>query len=151
MILPFISSVNELRRAKALIDFPFKLGIMIDSPAAALKIEDFCKEEIDFVSIGLKSLIQLVLGIDSDNTKTSSLYSELDPAVTGLIEHIVKVCRQYNVETSVYSESINSQIIETFIKLGVGSISIESDMLEEAKSITARTERKLLLDNLRNR
>ncbi len=152
LVLPFISSVEELRRAKSFLDFPIKTGIMIETPAAALNIENFCKEGIDFVSVGSDDLTQLVLGIDRDNPSVSKLYTELNPAMINLIKHIVRVCKQHRVRVSVCGEvGSDPRSVENLVELGVDSITSDLDTLEQIKETVARTERRLLLDNVRKK
>ncbi len=150
IMLPFVISVEELRKAKEMIDFPVKLGIMVETPAAALDMESFCREGIDFVSIGSNDLTQLVLGVDRDNANISKLYSELHPAVIHLIKHVIKVCKKYGVEISICGEAgSNPEMAKILVELGINSISAEMDALEEIRNTAARTERRLLLDRER--
>lgn len=152
IMLPFVISVEELRKAKSMIDFPIKLGIMVETPAAALDMESFCREGVDFVSIGSNDLTQLVLGVDRDNANISKLYSELHPAVIHLIKHVIKVCRKHGVETSICGEAgSNPEMARILVELGIDSISAEMDALEEIKNTAARTERRLLLDRSNNK
>ncbi len=150
--LPFISSVEELRTVKRMADFPLKIGIMVETPAAGLEMENFCKEGIAFAAIGMNDLTQLTLGVDRDNSRISKLYSELNPAVVNLLKHILRTCRKYSVETSVYGDFVSDpRIVESLVGLGVSSVSTEPENLEEVRTIISKTERKLILENLRNR
>jgi pyruvate,water dikinase len=150
--IPFISSIEELRAVKQMAGPSIKVGIMLETPASGLEIEGFCREGIAFAAIGLNDLTQLVLGVDRENSRISKLYSELSPAVTNLLKHILGTCRKYSVETSVYGDfASDPRIAEHLVTLGVGSISTEPENLEEVRGIISRTERKLILDNMRNR
>jgi pyruvate,water dikinase len=150
--LPFISSVEELRAVKRMADFPLKIGIMVETPAAGLEMENFCKEGIAFAAIGMNDLTQLTLGVDRDNSRISKLYSELNPAVVSLLRHILRTCRKYSVETSVYGDFVSDpRIVESLVSLGVGSVSADPENLEELRATISRTERRLILENLRNR
>lgn len=149
--IPFISSMEEFRQVKQLVRFPLKLGVMIETPAAGLEIENLCMEGISFAAIGLNDLTQLTLGVDRDNSRISKLYSELNPAVINLLKHILRTCRKYSVETSVYGDFVSDpRIAEPLVKLGVGSISTEPENLEDVRSIISRTERKIILESMRD-
>ena len=150
LVLPFVSKLEEFRKVKEMIDFPVKVGIMVETPAVALSIESFCKEGVDFVAIDSTMLAQLILGVDRNNMQIYKLYSEMDPAVISLIKHAVMVCKKYNIEISIYGEAANNpEIIETLIRLGINSISTEIDTIDHIKTVISRTERKLLLDRMR--
>jgi len=151
IVLPYVTNVAEFVTAKDMIGSWVKLGIMVETPAVALGIENFCKEGVNFVSIGLKNLIQLALGIDSDNKHTSRFYTELEPVVLDIVKYVIKVCKKYGIETSINSETLSDKMIETVVELGINSISTEMDTLEEIRSLVARTERRMLLENIRKR
>ncbi len=150
IMLPFVISVEELRKAKSMINFPVKVGIMVETPAAAAEIGAFCKEGIAFASIGSNDLTQLVLGVDRNNAKIAGLYSEFHPAVTGMIKSVIKSCRKHNVEVSLCGESgSNPRMAEFLVEAGIDSISVEIDAIESIRSAVAKTERRLLLNRLR--
>ena len=150
LLLPFISGVEELRKVKGFLDFPIKTGIMVETPAAALNIENFCKEGIDVVSIGSDELTQLVLGIDRDNPNVSRLYRELDPAMLNLIKHVVRICRKHRVSVSVCGDvGSDPRAAEKLVELGVDSITSDPESLERIRETVARTERRLILERTR--
>jgi pyruvate,water dikinase len=150
VILSFISSVSEFRAAKSFIPFSLKLGVEVSIPSTALEIESFCKEGLNLVSINLPELAQLTLGVDRTNANISHLYSESNPAVMKLIESVVRVCKHYNVEVSVYLERYNPEVIEKLVRIGVNSISLNPEYSEEAKSLVSRTEKRMLLEKFKD-
>ncbi|MEM5798310.1 MAG: phosphoenolpyruvate synthase [Candidatus Aenigmatarchaeota archaeon] len=156
IMLPFICKVDELRQAKKLIKElggeNIKIGIMVETPAAAIQIEDFCKEGIAFASIGSNDLTQLMLGVDRGNAKISKLYSELDPAILNMIKHVIEICKKYKVESSICGEAgSDPKMAEELVKMGIDSISVEIDALATIKTLVARIEKQLLLEKVREK
>ena len=156
VMLPFVISVDELRRAKEIakeVGLPSscKIGIMVETPAAALTIEDFCKEGIDFISFGTNDLSQLVLGVDRNNEKLAKLFTENHSGVKKLVKYVIKVCKSYNVETSICGEAPSNlpEFVEFLIKAGIDSISVNVDAIDRVKMQVVKIERKLLLEALR--
>ena len=156
IMLPLVSNVEEVRRAKEImikegipiekIDF----GVMIETPASALIIEDLIKEGITFVSFGTNDLTQYTLAVDRNNENVAYLYDETHPAVMKLIEHVIKVCKKYGVKTSICGQAGSyPHVVEKLVKLGIDSVSANPDAVQMIKEVVARTEMKLILENLR--
>jgi len=150
--LPFVSTVDELIKARKMMNdvgLRAKLGIMVETPAAALGIEEFCRQGIGFVSVGYSNLVQLTLGIDRDNTRVSHLYSETDSAVLDLIKYVIKVCKKRNVEVSMCGMSGSSpRMAEMLVSLGIDSISTEPDAIDEIRGTVAKAERRIILQKI---
>ncbi|MBI4167422.1 MAG: phosphoenolpyruvate synthase, partial [Candidatus Aenigmarchaeota archaeon] len=156
-MIPFIAYVEELIKTKQLaqqLSLPstVKIGIMVEVPSAALTIDDFCKAGIDFISFGSNDLTQLVLGVDRNNEKISSLYRENTPAILKLIKYVIGRCKNFSVETSICGEapSRDNGFVEKLIESGIDSISVELDALNRVKEAVARKEREIILKSSTN-
>lgn len=139
VMLPFIISVEEFRKAKEIakeiLSETVKLGIMVEVPSCALTIEDFCKEGIDFASVGSNDLTMMTLGVDRNNTKITCLYSELHPAVLKIIKNVIDVCNKHDVESSICGEAPSNmpEMVEFLVKAGISSISVNIDAIDKVR------------------
>jgi len=156
VMLPFVISVDELRRAREIAkeaELPpdCKIGVMVETPAAAMIIEDLCKEGIDFISFGSNDLSQLVLGVDRNNAKIASLFTETHPAVKKLIKYVIKVCKSYNVESSICGEAPNNipEFVEFLVKCGIDSISLNMDAIDRVRNQVMKIERRILVEAMK--
>lgn len=150
IMLPFVCRVEEFRAAKALITFPVPVGIMVETPAAAMQMESFCREGIAFASIGTNDLTQLALGVDRGSTHLAKLYDEANPGVMALVRQAIRACKKAGIEISVCGESAsNPELASKFVEMGIDSLSVEGDAIDTVRAAVARTERKLLLDKAR--
>lgn len=107
IMLPMVSSIEEIKRAKALLEqakqelrqekLPFdegiKLGIMIEIPAVAV-IADLVASEVDFASIGTNDLCQYLMAVDRMNPEVTSYYQSYHPALFRMIGYVVERFRQ---------------------------------------------------------
>ncbi len=155
MMIPFVISwkevaeVKELMKKEGLIPHEdIKFGIMVETPAAALTIEDIIKKVgIDFISFGTNDLTQLTLGVDRNNELVQKLMSEKHPAVLKLIERVIKICKEHGVYTSICGQAgSDPEYAAMLVKLGIDSISANIDSIDLIRDIVARTERKIMLD-----
>jgi len=157
VMLPLVQHVNELRKAKKLAKevglIPHKdcaFGIMVETPAAALCIEDFIKEGIDFISFGTNDLTQYTLAVDRDNARVAHLYNEAHPAVWKLIEYVIKKCKEAGVETSICGQAGSyPSFVEKLVELGIDSVSANIDAVQRIKRVVARVEQRIMLEAAR--
>ncbi|MEK6952917.1 MAG: phosphoenolpyruvate synthase, partial [Nanoarchaeota archaeon] len=127
VMLPMVISVDEVRKAKELINEiglepleEIEFGVMVETPAAVQVIDEICKEGIDFISFGSNDLTQLTLGLDRNNAKIQHLWSEMHPAVLREIGYVIKICRENNVETSICGQAgSNPEMVEFLVKKGI--------------------------------
>ncbi len=132
IMFPLITNLMELRQAKAIFrdvvedleeegikhceDLP--VGIMVETPSAALQINAFARE-VDFFSIGTNDLIQYTLAVDRGNEKVASLFSATHPAVLRLIKEVIRTGQRYAVPVSLCGEMAGDPI-STMLLLGLG-------------------------------
>ncbi len=156
VMFPFVIRAEEVRKAKEIMKKvgldPEKIewGIMVETPAAVWTIEDIAKEGIKFISFGTNDLTQLTLGIDRNNEKIAKLFNELHPAVIKEIEHVIKVCKEYGIKTSICGQAGSNPVMaQKLVELGIDSISVNPDAVLKVKKAIARAEKKLLLEGVR--
>lgn len=144
LMLPFIITVDELRRAKGIakeISPDLKLGIMVETPAAALSIEDFCKDGLDFVSFGTNDLTMLTLGLDRNNERIAKLHSSMHPSVIKMLEYVISVCNRYGVESSICGEAgSDPEMVKLLVKAGIKSVSCEMDAIDKIRAAVFEAE-----------
>ncbi|MGB9937533.1 MAG: phosphoenolpyruvate synthase [Methanobacterium sp.] len=159
IMIPLVQHPDELRRAKQIaeevglkpqktIDF----GIMVETPAAALTIEDFIAEGVDFVSFGTNDLTQYTLAIDRNNEHVAGLYTEKHPAILKLLVHVINECNKAGVKTSICGQAGSMpEIVEKLVEAGIESVSANTDAVATVREVVARVEKKLVLKAARKR
>lgn len=80
------------------------LGIMIETPAAALMADKFAPM-VDFFSIGTNDLVQYTMAIDRGNERVAYLYRPSHPAILGLIRNCVEAANRHNIWVSVCGQA----------------------------------------------
>jgi phosphoenolpyruvate-protein phosphotransferase (PTS system enzyme I) len=132
IMFPMISTLQELRRAKEILDEAkallmldnadfdkrIQVGIMIEVPSAAITADLFAKE-VDFFSIGTNDLCQYTLAADRMNEKISTLYDPLHPAVLRLIGYVIEQAGKHNIPVSMCGE-LASDPRATLLLMGMG-------------------------------
>ena len=118
IMLPLVTSLEEIRGARALLeqckseleaeglpyDKDISLGIMVETPAAAL-IADLLAQESDFFSIGTNDLTQYVMAVDRGNAKVEKLYTTFHPAVLRSIRNVIQAAKQAGIPVGMCGEA----------------------------------------------
>ncbi|HHV32432.1 MAG TPA: phosphoenolpyruvate--protein phosphotransferase [Clostridiales bacterium] len=148
IMFPMIISTEEIRTAKAILediksdlsakniafDTAVKVGIMIETPAAAVLSSELAKE-CDFFSIGTNDLTQYTLAADRMNGKISKLYNQRNPAVLKMIEMAAQSAHQAGIPVGICGESAaDPALTEFYLKLGIDELSVVSPSVLSLKS-----------------
>ena len=147
IMFPMIISVQEVKEIKELIqeikeelkaeNLPcgeVELGVMIETPAAAL-ISDKLAEEVDFFSIGTNDLTQYTLAIDRQNPYLDSIYDPHHPAVLKLIELITENAHKAGKWVGICGElAVDTALTEWFLKLGIDELSVPPSFLLKVRN-----------------
>jgi len=132
IMLPLVVSIDEVRQAHRLLDeaaeeleargLAFRrdlpLGIMVETPAAAMSADVLAKE-VAFFSIGTNDLVQYTLAVDRGNVNLAARFTPLHPAVLRLVKRTVDVGRAAGLEVAVCGE-MASQPVMAFALIGLG-------------------------------
>lgn len=143
VMFPMVTSLEELQRAKTLLtlmkeeldteriayDHNIKIGVMIETPAAALLSDIFAKE-VDFVSIGTNDLIQYTMAVDRGNRKVSYLYSHYHPAVLRSIRMIIKNVKAAGKKVAMCGEAAGDLLlVPLLIAFGLEEFSVTPSLI----------------------
>jgi len=125
-------------------------GVMIETPASAMGVEDIVDEGVDFVSFGTNDLTQYVLAVDRNNEHVSDRFDELHPAVLDIMGDTIDVCRAAGVDTSICGQAgSHPDMVEFLVRKGITSISANIDAVADVLESVDRVEERLILDAVR--
>lgn len=109
---------NELKSKNIEFNENIQTGIMVETPAIAIRAKQIARE-VDFFSIGTNDLTQYLLAADRGNEKISHLYSSFNPAVLQAIQMIIDGAHEAGITVSMCGEFAGDDRA-TGILLGMG-------------------------------
>ncbi len=150
ILYPMISSVTEIIQANKIVEdakndlkkerIPFneeiEIGVMIETPAAAICIDHILKE-VDFISIGTNDLIQYLLAVDRMNENIAHLYQPFHLSVLRSLKNIIQSAEDTGKKVSICGE-LGGDPMATMLLLGLGkldNLSMESRSIPKVKKI----------------
>ena len=138
IMFPMVTSVWEVREAKKLCEtvknelksegIPYsenvQLGIMIETPAAAI-MSDRLAKEVDFFSCGTNDLTQYTLACDRQNNDLGRFYDPHHPAVLRLLKMVADNAQKNGIWVGICGElGADLTLTETFLAIGIDELSV---------------------------
>ena len=149
IMLPMISSIEELRKSKEIIEEVkqelktknikfnenIEVGIMVEIPASAVMADKFAKE-CDFFSIGTNDLIQYTIAVERGNEKLVNLYSHFNPAVIHLIKSAIDGAHKNGILCGMCGEAAGDvNFIPLLVGLGLDEFSMNANKILKARKL----------------
>jgi phosphotransferase system enzyme I (PtsI) len=152
IMFPFVSSVEEVRQARALLDEarrevershgtlpPVPVGVMIEVPAAAITAS-LLASAVDFFTVGTNDLIQYVLAVDRTDERVLDRYDPTHPAILNLLRQVRRAAARHHLPISVCGEMAADPVLLQFlVGCGLTEFSMTSGAIPMARKVLART------------
>lgn len=146
VMVPMIADLDEIRAVRGLIadckaeleaagtpHADFELGIMMETPAAALLADAFARQ-VSFFSIGTNDLTQYIMAVDRLNPRVATLNRTEHPAVMKAIAMICDAAKEAGIWVGVCGEAASRpDLIPEFVRLGVTELSMSPVSIPRAK------------------
>lgn len=151
LMLPMISSVSEIERAKERINEvkqelckagikygDVEVGMMVETPAAAIMADCFAKE-VDFFSIGTNDLTQYLFAADRNNEKVASLNSYFHPALLRMMHYICQKAHENGIEVDICGQAGEvEELIPLWVGMGVNNLSVSIPSIPRVRRTIGR-------------
>lgn len=160
ILIPMVSTLEEIDQTKALIkeaqeELKLKnlrfndkvpLGIMVETPAAAIYADKFARH-VDYFSIGTNDLTQYVLAIDRTNDRVARYYNSFNPAVLLLMHKTIQAAQKRHIGVSICGEfGAQPEAIALLIGMGLRSFSMSPQFIPWAKKVIRSLDTRQCID-----
>jgi phosphotransferase system enzyme I (PtsI) len=153
LLLPMISDVEDVRRARRVIDDErarllgegretgrVRIGAMIEVPAAVL-VADKLAREVDFFNLGTNDLVQYLLAVDRSNDAVAGWFRSLHPAVLQSVERSLSAARRAGIPALVCGEMAAAPAYATIlVGLGARDLSMTPAAIPRVRRVLAQIE-----------
>ncbi|MCB0283606.1 MAG: phosphoenolpyruvate--protein phosphotransferase [Calditrichae bacterium] len=149
LLIPMVNSVGEILQTKEYLaeamqevreagaggTEKIEIGIMVETPAAAI-MSDTLAKYVDFMSIGSNDLTQYTLAVDRTNSKVAKSYNPFDPAVLELMHITITSAKNNNIPVSICGEFAGVQAaVPLLLGMGLRSLSVAPHTIPVIKKI----------------
>ncbi|MEG5240168.1 MULTISPECIES: putative PEP-binding protein [Microcoleaceae] len=159
LMLPFVRSVDEFVYCRQRLETiwknrpaQFQIWIMAEVPSVLFLLPDYVKAGVQGISIGTNDLAQFLLGIDRNSQQVAGGFNGRDRAVMRAIEQLIRQARAAGIPCSICGDAtaLYPEIVESLVRWGISSISVNVDAVEQTWRAIARAEQRLLLEAARS-
>lgn len=149
VMFPLVTTIREWRQAKMIFhdvceefnergepyDRNIPLGIMVETPATVIMLDQFASE-VDFFSLGTNDLLQYTQAVDRSNKEVNSLYAQESPALMRLIKRVVDVANLYGKPLAICGQMSSVPAnVPLLLGLGLRALSVAPGMILPIKEI----------------
>ena len=148
IMFPMVSLVEEVIEARKIVEEAIEelkaegvevgkteIGIMVETPSAALMVDAFA-EHVDFFSIGTNDLTQYTLAVDRTNEHVAHIFDHLHPSVLKLVSHVVEKAHEKGKWVGVCGEiASDTDAIPILVGLRVDELSVAPLFIPKVKGI----------------
>ena len=161
IMFPMVTSVWEVREAKKLCEqvkaeltaegVPYsesvQVGIMIETPAAAI-MSDRLAKEVDFFSCGTNDLTQYTLACDRQNNDLGCFFDPHHPAVLRLLKIVADNAHKNGIWVGMCGElAADLDLTETFLAIGIDELSVSPRAVLPLRQKVRETNVQLCLEH----
>ena len=147
---PMTNSIKEYKEWKKMGEATglkkIKWGLMVETPRAALMIDEFIKD-IKFVVFGTNDLTSFLLSVDRSNINVQNIFNENDKVVIKVLKQVIKTCTKNSIETFVGGQiADNENFIRALSDSGLTGVSVNPDLgtILKTKKLYQKIEKHIL-------
>jgi len=152
--IPFVRDINEYILSKKILkdvgvrphkDIDF--GVSIETPSAALTFDDFLKEGIDFMTLGMSDLAMCSLAVDRRSVKVAKHFNLMHPAVLMMVKSVIKKCNQNGIESCICGHSAGvPEIVKKLVGFGIDCVSTNPDQILKIRKAVYCFENDIIIN-----
>ncbi|MDF2654876.1 MAG: phosphoenolpyruvate-protein phosphotransferase [Bacillota bacterium] len=154
-MLPMIATIDEVRRTRAMAEevqaelaskgiphtATIRMGMMVETPAAAFDAERFARE-VDFFSIGTNDLTQYLFAADRMNQRVTGLNSYFQPTLLRAIKHICQCGKQNGIEVDICGQAGEiPSLVPIWVAIGIDNLSVSIPSIPRVRKIIRETRK----------
>ena len=164
IMFPMVTSVWEVREAKKMCEdvkreleiegIPYsdhvQIGIMIETPAAAI-LSDRLAKEVDFFSCGTNDLTQYTLACDRQNNDLGRFYDPHHLSVVRLLKMVTENAHKNGIWVGICGElGADLEMLETFISIGIDELSVSPRSVLPLRAAVRELDTTTFAERIRN-
>ncbi len=152
--IPFVRDISEYVLFKRVMKEvglqPHKdldVGASIETPSAVCTFDEFLKEGLDFITLGMSDLTMCALAVDRRGVKVAKHFNLMHPAVLNMVEHVIRKCNENGIESCICGHAASDhKIVRKLVEFGISSISTNPDQILKIRKTVYNVENGIIMN-----
>ncbi|MGZ7044296.1 MAG: putative PEP-binding protein [Methanobacterium sp.] len=154
--IPFLRDISEYILSKEILRKvglkPHKdldVGVSVETPSVVFTFDEFLKEGMDFMSLGMSDLAMCALAVDRRSVKVAKLFDLKHPAVLKMVQLVISKCNQEGIESSISGHAAGDpEIVKKLVEFGISSISTNPDQILNIRKTVYNKENEIIKNSI---
>ncbi|MGZ7119312.1 MAG: putative PEP-binding protein [Methanobacterium sp.] len=154
--IPFLRDISEYILSKEILRKvglkPHKdldVGVSVETPSVVFTFDEFLKEGMDFMSLGMSDLTMCALAVDRRSVKVAKLFDLKHPAVLKMVQLVISKCNQEGIESSISGHAAGDpEIVKKLVEFGISSISTNPDQILNIRKTVYNKENEIIKNSI---
>jgi pyruvate,water dikinase len=156
--IPFVRDINEYIMSKKILREiglkPHKdidVGVSVETPSVVFTFDEFIKEGIDFMTLGMSDLAMCSLAVDRRGIRVAKHFNLMHPSVLKMVELVIRKCNQNGIESCICGHAGGDpEIVKKLVKYGINCISTNPDQILKIRKTVYEVENEIILKGSKN-
>lgn len=156
--IPFVRDINEYILSKKILkDVGLKphkdidVGVSVETPSVVFTFDEFIKEGMDFMTLGMSDLAMCSLAVDRRGVRVAKHFNLMHPAVLKMVELVIKKCNQNEIESCICGHAGGDpEIVKKLVEYGISCISTNPDQILKIRKTVYGVENEIILKGFKN-
>ncbi|MGZ7096385.1 MAG: putative PEP-binding protein [Methanobacterium sp.] len=154
--IPFLRDISEYILSKEILRKvglkPHKdldVGVSVETPSVVFTFDEFLKEGMDFMSLGMSDLAMCALAVDRRSVKVAKLFDLKHPAVLKMVQLVISKCNHEGIESSISGYAAGDpEIVKKLVEFGISSISTNPDQILNIRKTVYNKENEIIKNSI---
>ncbi len=124
-----------------------KVGVSVETPSVVFTFDEFLKEGIDFITIGMSDLTMCALAVDRRGVKVAKHFNLIHPAVLMMVKLVIEKCNENGIESCICGHAGGDpEIVKKLVKMGISCVSTNPDQILNIRKTVYNTENEIIMN-----
>ncbi|HML06324.1 MAG TPA: putative PEP-binding protein [Methanobacterium sp.] len=127
------------------------VGVSVETPSVVFTFDEFLKERMDFMTLGMSDLAMCALAVDRRGVKVAKHFNLVHPAVLMMVNLVIRKCNENGIESCICGHAGGDpKIVKKLVRMGISCVSTNPDQILNIRKTVYNTENEIIMNGFAN-